>query len=75
MKKQKPYRQVLQTYISFLKANNLYDPKKKFFYENNIEKFNNWANVDFKKNVNWYLKIKKINKAIVKNIHLEKMKN
>ena len=33
------------------------------------------ANVDFKKNVNWYLKIKKNNKAIVKNIHLEKMKN
>ena len=31
MKKQKPYRQVLQTYISFLKANNLYDPKKKIF--------------------------------------------
>ena len=75
MKKQKTYREVLQTYISFLKANNLYDPKKKFFYENNIEKFNNWANVDFKKNVNWYLKIKKNNKAIVKNIHLEKMKN
>ena len=32
----------------------------------------NWTNVDFKKTIRWYEKIRKLNKAKVKNIHLEK---
>ena len=34
----------------------------------------NWTNVDFKKTINWYEKIRKSNKAKVSNVHLEKMK-
>ena len=34
----------------------------------------NWTNIDFKKTVKWYEKIRKLNKAKVTNIHLEKMK-
>ena len=54
------YGSVLKTYIAFLKKNKLFDSKKKFLYENNIEKFKNWTNQDFKKKLSWYLKIKKI---------------
>ena len=75
MKNNKNFNYVLKTYTSFLKKNNLYDKNKKFFYENNIEKFQNWSNANFKQKVNWYLKIKKNNKAKVRDIHLEKMKN
>ena len=60
MKKQLDYNLTLKTYISFLKKNSLYDHKKIFFYENNIEKLKNWTNLDFKKNIQWYKKIKKI---------------
>ena len=41
MKAQSNYKSVLKSYIAFLKQNKLYDKKKKFFYENNIEKFQN----------------------------------
>ena len=34
----------------------------------------NWTNIDFKKTIKWYEKIRKSNKAKVKNVHLEKMK-
>ena len=34
----------------------------------------NWTNVDFKKTLRWYNKIKSSNKSIVKSVHLEKMK-
>ena len=64
----------LKKYIIFLKKNKLYQKRKKFFYENNIEKMSNWTNVNFKKTLNWYNKIKRSNKAIVKTVHLEKMK-
>ncbi len=74
MKKQLDYNLTLKTYISFLKKNSLYDHKKIFFYENNIEKLKNWTNLDFKKNIQWYKKIKKNNKAIVQDVHLEEMK-
>ena len=60
MKKQLDYNLALKTYISFLKKSSLYDYKKIFFYENNIEKLKNWTNLDFKKNIQWYKKIKKI---------------
>ena len=74
MKKQLDYNLTLKTYISFLKKNSLYDHKKIFFYENNIEKLKNWTNLDFKTNIQWYKKIKKNNKAIVQDVHLEEMK-
>ena len=74
MKKKLDYNLALKTYISFLKKSGLYDHKKIFFYENNIEKLKNWTNLDFKKNIKWYKKIKKNNKAIVQDVHLEKMK-
>ena len=54
MRKKNSYQIILETYIAFLKENNLYDSKKKFFFENNIEKFKNWSNVDFKKSIKWY---------------------
>ena len=68
------YSNFLKKYIIFLKKNKLYQKRKKFFYENNIEKMSNWTNVNFKKTLNWYNKIKRSNKAIVKTVHLEKMK-
>ena len=68
------YKDTLINYILFLKKNNLYQERKKFFYENNIEKMFNWKYVDFKRTLAWYNKIKNSNKAIVKTIHLEKMK-
>ena len=74
MKKKLDFNSTLKTYIIFLKRNSLYDRKKIFFYENNIEKLKNWTNLDFRKNVEWYKKIKKNNKAVVQNVHLEKMK-
>jgi len=74
MKKKLDYNLALKTYISFLKKSSLYDHKKIFFYENNIEKLKNWTNLDFKKNIKWYKKIKKNNKAVVQDVHLEKMK-
>ena len=75
MTKKIKYKSVLKTYIAFLKKNKLYDIKKKFFYENNIEKFQNWSNGNFKQKISWYKKIKKNNKSKVKDIHIEKMKN
>ena len=41
MKNKLNYNSALKAYISFLKKNKLYESKKKFFYENNIEKFQN----------------------------------
>ena len=67
------YQDTLINYIFFLKKNKLYQERKKFFYENNIEKMFNWKNVDFNKTLGWYNKIKNSNKTIVKTIHLEKM--
>ena len=73
-KKNLNYSNSLKKYIIFLKKNKLYQKRKKFFYENNIEKMFNWKYVDFKRTLAWYNKIKNSNKAIVKTIHLEKMK-
>jgi oxidase EvaA len=68
------YLEAKKRYIDFLKKNNLYQIKKIFFYENNVEKMSNWTNYNFKKTLYWYLKIKSKNKTKVKSIHLEKMK-
>ena len=67
------YNFTKKIYLDFLKQNNLYQSKKIFFYENNIEKMSNWSNSDFKKTLNWYNKIRKLNKTKVKNIHLEEI--
>ena len=75
IKLNKDFNKIMETYIVLLKKNNLYDKRKKFFYENNIEKMNNWTNVNFKRTLKWYNEIKKSNKAKVQNIHLEKMRN
>ena len=72
-KKYFTYQETLKKYILFLKKNKLYQERKKFFYENNIEKMFNWTNVDFKKTFRWYNNIKKSNKAVVRTVHLEKM--
>ena len=74
MKSSKNFENSLKRYINFLKKNNLYNKKKKFFYENNIEKMSNWTNSDFSKVLQWYNKIRNNTKATVKTIHLEKMK-
>ena len=71
--RQPSYNFTKKIYLDFLKQNNLYKSKKIFFYENNIEKMSNWSNSDFKKTLNWYNKIRKLNKTKVKNIHLEEM--
>ena len=68
------YNLTKKIYLDFLKENNLYQAKKIFFYENNIEKMANWSNSNFKKTLNWYNKIRKSNKTKVRTIHLEKMK-
>ena len=75
MKNKLNYNSALKAYISFLKKNKLYESKKKFFYENNIEKFQNWTKANFKKKLSWYNKIKKQNKAKVEDVHIEQMKN
>ena len=60
------YSSTKKIYLDFLKKNNLYQSKKIFFYENNIEKMFNWSNSDFKKTLSWYNKIRKLNKTKVK---------
>ena len=68
------FEQTKNLYIKFLKKNDLYHNKKKFLYENNVEKMANWTNSKFENNLKWYDKIRKKNKAKVYSIHLEKMK-
>ena len=48
----------LKNYLNFLKKNKLYEKKKIFFYENNIEKMSNWSNSNFAETLNWYQKIR-----------------
>jgi len=68
------YQTTLLNYIYFLKKIKLYQKRKSFFYENNIEKMFNWSGSDFKKTFNWYQKIRNSDKTKVKTIHLEEMK-
>jgi oxidase EvaA len=72
---QKEFEKVKNEYFSFLKKKKIFKKKNIFFYENTIEKTKNWTNIDFKKTIKWYDKIRKLNRAKVTNIHLEKMKN
>ena len=68
------FRKLKKDYLIFLKRNKIFKKSNIFFYENTIEKMKNWTNIDFKKTVMWYEKIRRFNKAKVSNIHLEKMK-
>jgi len=73
MKKNFFFKKRLKDYIDYLKKNKLFKKKQLIFYENNIEKIENWTNSDFKSKLLWYNQIKKNNKAKVKTIHLERM--
>ena len=42
------YQKTLNNYIEFLKLLKIYKKKNEIFYENNIEKLNNWKNTNFK---------------------------
>ena len=44
------YQKTLNNYIEFLKLLKIYKKKNEIFYENNIEKLNNWKNANFKNN-------------------------
>ena len=68
------FQKALGDYISYLKKKKLYNKTRRIFYENNIEKLNNWSNSDFEKLLDWYHKIRRLDKTKVKTIHLEKMK-
>ena len=68
------FQKALDDYIIYLKKKNLYNKTRNIFYENNIERLNNWSNSDFKKLLAWYHKIRKLDKTKVRTIHLEKMK-
>ena len=76
MKKTKTsYEKALNKYLLLLKKENLFEPKNKFFYENNVEKLKNWNNVKFKNSLKWYNKIRKEDKTKVQTIPLDKMKS
>ena len=51
---QKEFEKVKNDYLSFLKKKKIFKKKNIFFYENTIEKMQNWTNVDFKKTIKWY---------------------
>ena len=67
------YQTMLGDYLSYLKRKKIYFKKNQIQYENTIEKLYNWKNSDIKKIVNWYQYVRKIDKSVVKNIHLEKL--
>ena len=50
----KNFKETKSKYIDFLKTNKIYKSKNFFFYENNVEKMENWTNIDFKKTLKWY---------------------
>ena len=68
------YQTMLTDYLSYLKKKKIFYKKNQILYENTIEKLYNWTNSDIKKIINWYQNVRKIDKSVVKNIHLEKLK-
>ena len=64
------FQKALSDYIFYLKKKKLYNKTRRIFYENNIEKLSNWSNSDFKKLIDWYHKIRRLDKTTVKTIHL-----
>ena len=73
-KYQNNFNRIKEDYFLFLKKKKIFKKSKIFFYENNVEKMNNWSNVNLKKTIKWYENIRKSNKAKITNVHLEKMK-
>lgn len=71
---QKKFNETKNEYFLFLKKKKLFKKPNIFFYENTVEKMSNWSNIDFKKTIGWYEKIRKTNKAKITRVHLEKMK-
>ncbi len=67
------YQTMLSDYLNYLKRKKIYYKKNQILYENTIEKLYNWKNSDINKIINWYQNVRKIDKSVVKNIHLEKL--
>ena len=67
------YQTMLSDYLNYLKKNKIFYKKNQILYENTIEKLYNWKNSDIDKIINWYQNVRKIDKRVVKNIHLEKL--
>ena len=67
------YQTMLNDYLNYLKRKKIYYKKNQILYENTIEKLYNWKNSDIAKIINWYQNVRKIDKSVVKNIHLEKL--
>ena len=67
------YQTMLSNYLNYLKKNKIFYKKNQILYENTIEKLYNWKNSDIKNIINWYQNVRKIEKSVVKNIHLEKL--
>ena len=67
------YQTMLSDYLNYLKSKKIYYKKNQILYENTVEKLHNWKNSDINKIVNWYQNVRKIDKSLVKNIHLEKL--
>ena len=71
---QNDFNKMKEDYFLFLKKKKIFKKSKLFLYENNVEKMNNWSNVNFKETIRWYENVRKSNKAKITNVHLEKMK-
>ena len=67
------YQTMLSDYLNYLKRKKIYYKKNQILYENTIEKLYNWKNSDIKKIIKWYHNVRKIDKSVVKNIHLDKL--
>ena len=67
------YQTMLADYLIYLKKKKIFYKKNQIQYENTIEKLHNWKNSDIKKIISWYQYVRKIDKSVVKNIHLEKL--
>ena len=67
------YQIMLSDYLNYLKKKKIFYKKNQILYENTIEKLYNWKNSDIKKIINWYHNVRKIDKSVVKNIHLDKL--
>ena len=59
---QQEFEKIKKEYLGFLIKKKIFKKKNIFFYENTFEKMRNWTNVDFKKTINWYEKIRKSQK-------------
>ena len=56
-KNQNNFNKIKEDYFLFLKKKKIFKKSKIFFYENNVEKMNNWSNVNLKKTMQVSLQI------------------